>query len=129
MSAGKWNLMHQMTLSDPSRPTLETKDVLREEWQNKLQLQQMAITSVNIGDIMSVKYNRRLETLVKEHSDGITLVIDATRTDAQEMEEVFSELKQYVLDANETEDSVLLVLVNRADKGGNVNPTNRAEND
>lgn len=116
MSAGKWNLMHHIALGDPSKPELETKDVMRDEWQNKVQLQQMAMTSMNIGDIMSVKYNRRLKALVKEHSDGIILVIDATRTDSQDMEEILSELKQYVLDANETKDSVLLVLVNRSDK-------------
>lgn len=108
--------MHQIASMDPSKPELKTKNVVRDEWQNKIQLQQMAMVSMNIGDVMSVKYNRRLKALVKEHSDGIILVIDATRTDSQDMEEILSELKQYVLDANETEDSVLLVLVNRSDK-------------
>lgn len=109
--------MATMAKCDPSTPQVR-HSAIHELWWNKLALPPyMNITSIQADDTGAmIGYGSRLQELVRAESDSIIFLVDAVERRSLHSEMLPYTLEKFVSSLQETEDNVLLVLLDHTEE-------------
>lgn len=113
----EWTIMETMATWDLSIPQVQ-HSAIQELWWNKLALPpHMNITSIQADDTGAmIGYGSRLQELVRGESDGIIFLVDAVERRSLRSDMLPYTLEKFVSSLQETEDSVLLVLLDHTEE-------------
>lgn len=114
---GIHDMIHEIAARDPSPSDVEYGSAIQDIWRFRLALPRANLTVIDADNSAGLyKFESGLKDLVRANADGIVFILDGVNAQDDHMQDVLLSLHTFVSGLAETENSVVLVLVNHAEE-------------